>query len=71
MKNVLLVFTLSISFLSCNYKPVLKFDFDKDLNQRHVKELLSHKLIELNKNEGLSRSGYYYGYYGADGTEKN
>ncbi len=25
----------------------------------------------LNKNEGLSRSGYYYGYYGADGTEKN
>ena len=66
MKNVILVFTLSISFLSCNYKPVLKFDFDKDLNQRHVKELLSHKLIELNKNEGLNNSNAikvsYVGY---------
>ncbi|MFD2822658.1 polysaccharide lyase [Lacinutrix iliipiscaria] len=66
MKNIITFLILTAFMFSCNYKPVLKFDFDKDLNQPHIKKLLSHKLIELNENEGINNSNAikvsYVGY---------
>ena len=53
--------TLSILFLfcipfCCNNELILKIDFENDLNNKNVKRLLSHELIELSEGEGVNNS---------------
>lgn len=66
IKNVALFSFLVSTAPSCNYKPVLSFNFDSDLEQPHVQRILHHNLIELDDNEGIENSNAikvsYVGY---------
>lgn len=70
--NYIISIILMLNLTSCKTiavkteTPILKFNFDDDLNSTKVKELLSHESIELNANQGKKSSNAvkvsYVGY---------